>query len=222
MALYPNLIGFTMNILQRLIVKQVSFLPLLLPDQVSGVEAEDAVGGVHQVLRENQATELQSAPPGAAPTHPRLSYSLYHPSPLLLTPSLLLLPQVPPPQLRLLLDSASDLREPLLEHVQGFTEAQRQHVPGTVMEVGLSYRHRRHYPTTAGAVQRAAEGGGGRHPGGSGRWRGGEVSCPGGRGLTPGEECLGLAGGLVNWIRDMDIWNRVYVIGNEEQASSES
>ena len=35
----------------------------------------------------------------------------------------------------MLLDAAVDLREPLLEHVQGFTEAQRQHVAGTVMEV---------------------------------------------------------------------------------------
>ena len=47
-------------------------------------------------------------------------------------------PQVPPAQLRMLLDTAVDLREPLLEHVQGFTEAQRQHVPGTVMEVTCS------------------------------------------------------------------------------------
>ena len=40
--------------------------------------------------------------------------------------------QVPPTQLRLLLDSAVELREPLLEHVQGFTEAQRLHVPSQV------------------------------------------------------------------------------------------
>ena len=39
---------------------------------------------------------------------------------------------MPPTQLRLLLDSAVELREPLLEHVQGFTEAQRLHVPSQV------------------------------------------------------------------------------------------
>ena len=43
--------------------------------------------------------------------------------------------QLPPPQLRQLLSEAGDMRELLLEHVQGFTQAQRQHVPAAVMEV---------------------------------------------------------------------------------------
>ena len=91
-ALYPNLIGFTMNILQRLIVKQVWKQKMLWEGFIKCCER----------------------------TKPQ---------------SFRVLLQVPPPQLRLLLDAAVDLREPLLEHVQGFTEAQRQHVPGLVMEV---------------------------------------------------------------------------------------
>merc|ERR1719394_634686 len=43
--------------------------------------------------------------------------------------------QLPPAQLRMLLDAAPDMREPLLEHVQGFTESQRQHVPASIMQV---------------------------------------------------------------------------------------
>ena len=42
---------------------------------------------------------------------------------------------LPPPQLRLLLEAAPDMREPLLEQVQGFNESQRQHVPATIMQV---------------------------------------------------------------------------------------
>lgn len=91
-ALYPNLIGFTMNILQRLIVKQVWRQKMLWEGFIKCCER----------------------------TKPQ---------------SFRVLLQVPPQQLRLLLDTAVDLREPLLEHVQGFTESQRQHVPGSVMEV---------------------------------------------------------------------------------------
>ena len=43
--------------------------------------------------------------------------------------------QLPPAQLKMLLDSAPDMREPLLEQVQGFTESQRQHVPASIMQV---------------------------------------------------------------------------------------
>ena len=43
--------------------------------------------------------------------------------------------QLPPPQLRQLLNEAPDMRELLLEHVQGFTQSQRQHVPANIMEV---------------------------------------------------------------------------------------
>merc|ERR1712107_357883 len=91
-ALYPNLIGFTMNILQRLIVKQVWKQKMLWEGFIKCCER----------------------------TKPQ---------------SFRVLLQVPPTQLRLLLDSAVELREPLLEHVQGFTEAQRLHVPSQVMEV---------------------------------------------------------------------------------------
>ncbi len=43
--------------------------------------------------------------------------------------------QLPPAQLTALLESSPALREPLLEHVQGFTEAQRAHVSKSIMEV---------------------------------------------------------------------------------------
>jgi len=91
-ALYPNLIGFTMNILQRLIVKQVWKQKMLWEGFIKCCER----------------------------TKPQ---------------SFRVLLQLPPAQLRLLLDAASDMREPLLEHVQGFTESQRQHVPSNIMEV---------------------------------------------------------------------------------------
>lgn len=91
-ALYPNLIGFTMNILQRLIVKQVWKQKMLWEGFIKCCER----------------------------TKPQ---------------SFRVLLQLPPAQLRLLLDSAPDMREPLLEQVQGFTESQRQHVPASIMAV---------------------------------------------------------------------------------------
>ena len=42
---------------------------------------------------------------------------------------------LPPAQLRDLLDKAANLREPLLEHVQSFTESQRAHGPANIMDV---------------------------------------------------------------------------------------
>ena len=91
-ALYPNLIGFTMNILQRLIVKQVWKQKMLWEGFIKCCER----------------------------TKPQ---------------SFRVLLQLPPAQLRMLLDSAPDMREPLLEQVQGFTESQRQHVPASIMAV---------------------------------------------------------------------------------------
>jgi len=91
-ALYPNLIGFTMNILQRLIVKQVWKQKMLWEGFIKCCER----------------------------TKPQ---------------SFRVLLQLPPAQLRMLLDAAPDMREPLLEQVQGFTESQRQHVPASIMQV---------------------------------------------------------------------------------------
>ena len=91
-ALYPNLIGFTMNILQRLIVKQVWKQKMLWEGFIKCCER----------------------------TRPQ---------------SFRVLLQLPPAQLRLLLEAAPDMREPLLEQVQGFNESQRQHVPATIMQV---------------------------------------------------------------------------------------
>jgi len=91
-ALYPHLIGFTMNILQRLIVKQVWKQKTLWEGFIKCC----------------QRTKPQSYP---------------------------ILLQLPPKQLRMLLLGAADLRDPLLVHVQGFTDAQRQHVSRPVMNV---------------------------------------------------------------------------------------
>jgi len=91
-ALYPHLIGFTMNILQRLIVKQVWKQKTLWDGFIKCC----------------QRTKPQS---------------------------FTILLQLPSPQLHNLLQQAEDLRDPLLVHVQGFTEAQRQHVPAAIMSV---------------------------------------------------------------------------------------
>jgi symplekin len=89
---YPRLLGFVMNILQRLIMKQVWKTP----------KAWDGF------IRCCEKTTPQS-------------YAV--------------MLQLPPNQLRRLLDSAPDMREPLLEHVQGFTESQRAHVKPAIMGV---------------------------------------------------------------------------------------
>ena len=43
--------------------------------------------------------------------------------------------QLPPTQLGDFLNRAPNLREPLLEHVQAFTEAQRRHISANTMAV---------------------------------------------------------------------------------------
>ena len=43
--------------------------------------------------------------------------------------------QLPPAQLSALLEASPTLREPLLQHVQNFTESQRAHVGKAVVEV---------------------------------------------------------------------------------------
>ena len=60
--------------------------------------------------------------------------------------------QLPPAQLKMLLDSAPDMREPLLEQVQGFTESQRQHVPASIMQVLYNVS-----PTTEDNTDNSAE-----------------------------------------------------------------
>jgi len=92
LALYPHLQGFTMNILQRLIVKQVWKQKTLWDG----------------FIRCCQRTKPQS---------------------------FTILLQLPPPQLKQLLVDAEDLRDPLLVHVQNFTEAQRRHVSTAIMAV---------------------------------------------------------------------------------------
>merc|ERR1719474_1615127 len=92
LALYPHLMGFTMNILQRLIVKQVWKQKTLWDGFIKCC----------------QRTKPQS---------------------------FTIMLQLPSPQLHNLLQQAEDLRDPLLVHVQGFTEAQRQHVPAAIMSV---------------------------------------------------------------------------------------
>ncbi|CAB3359648.1 Hypothetical predicted protein [Cloeon dipterum] len=91
-ALYPRLIGFIMNILQRLIQKQV---------------------WKQKKVWEGFVKCCQRAMPQ----------------------SFQVLLQLPAPQLEDVFTICPDMKMPLLEHVQSFTENQRAHVPSTVMEV---------------------------------------------------------------------------------------
>uniref|UniRef100_A0A0K2TH07 Symplekin n=1 Tax=Lepeophtheirus salmonis TaxID=72036 RepID=A0A0K2TH07_LEPSM len=89
---YPKLIGFVMNILQRLIVKQVWRQKTLWDGFVKCCER----------------------------TVPQ-SYTV--------------LLQLPPTNLKDFFKNSPNMREPLLEHVQSFTESQRAHVSAAIMEV---------------------------------------------------------------------------------------
>jgi len=91
-SIYPGLVGFTMNILQRLIVKQVWKQKTLW----------DGFIKCCQRLKPQSYTVVL---------------------------------QLPPPQLNSLLQQAEDMRDPLLLHVQSFTDAQRQHLSPELMEV---------------------------------------------------------------------------------------
>jgi len=91
-SIYPGLVGFIMNILQRLIVKQVWKQKTLW----------DGFIKCCQRLKPQSFTVLL---------------------------------QLPPPQLDNLLKAAEDLRDPLLIHVQNFTDAQRQHLSAETMDV---------------------------------------------------------------------------------------
>jgi len=90
-SLYPRMAAFVMNILQRLIVKQVWKDSRLW---------DGFVRCCKHTAPQSYAVVLQ----------------------------------LPPSQLLEFLAAAPDMREPLLLHVQAFTDAQRAHVPAAVME----------------------------------------------------------------------------------------
>ncbi|CAG9771248.1 unnamed protein product [Ceutorhynchus assimilis] len=94
LASYPRLSGFVMNILQRLILKQV---------------------WKQKVIWEGFIKCCQRTKPQ----------------------SFAVLMQLPPPQLVEVLTSCPDLKVPLQEHLNTFTEAQRSHVPSGVQEIVL-------------------------------------------------------------------------------------
>ncbi|GFU50123.1 symplekin [Nephila pilipes] len=48
--------------------------------------------------------------------------------------------QLPPPQLQEVLDSCPDLREPLCQHVETFTDHQKAHIPNTTMDVLTNFK----------------------------------------------------------------------------------
>ncbi|KAK3928171.1 Symplekin [Frankliniella fusca] len=98
LAAYPNLSGFVMNILQRLILKQV------------WTQRKVWEGFIKCCQR----------------TKPQ---------------SFQVLLQLPAPQLQEVLDSCPEMRQPLLQHVQSFTDTQRSHVPQSVMDVLTGTRH---------------------------------------------------------------------------------
>lgn len=91
---YPRLSGFVMNILQRLILKQV---------------------WKHKVVWEGFIKCCQRTKPQ----------------------SFAVLVQLPAPQLTEVLTTCPELRAPLQEHLNTFTEAQRMHVPVAVQEIIL-------------------------------------------------------------------------------------
>ncbi|XP_020289521.1 symplekin isoform X2 [Pseudomyrmex gracilis] len=92
LALYPRLSGFVMNILQRLILKQVWKQPKVWEGFVKCCER----------------------------TQPQ---------------SFAVILQLPPTQLAEALRMASNLRAPLLAHIEAFTENQRAHIPQSIMDV---------------------------------------------------------------------------------------
>lgn len=98
LAAYPNLSGFVMNILQRLILKQV------------WTQRKVWEGFIKCCQR----------------TKPQ---------------SFQVLLQLPAPQLQEVLEACPEMRQPLLQHVQSFTENQRSHVPQSVMDVLTGTRH---------------------------------------------------------------------------------
>lgn len=91
LSLYPRLTGFVMNILQRLIVKQVWRQKVVWEGFIKCC----------------QRTKPQS----------------YH-----------VMLQLPPPQLSEALTVCPDMLKPLQEHVQSLTEAQRAHIPSSVLD----------------------------------------------------------------------------------------
>ncbi|XP_043799137.1 symplekin isoform X2 [Apis laboriosa] len=92
LALYPRLSGFVMNILQRLILKQVWKQPKVWEGFVKCCER----------------------------TQPQ---------------SFAVILQLPPTQLAEALKMASNLRSPLLAHVEAFAENQKAHIPQSIMDV---------------------------------------------------------------------------------------
>ncbi|KAM0726589.1 Symplekin [Formica fusca] len=92
LALYPRLSGFVMNILQRLILKQVWKQPKVWEGFVKCCER----------------------------TQPQ---------------SFAVILQLPPAQLAEALRMASNLRTPLLAHVEAFAENQKAHIPQSIMDV---------------------------------------------------------------------------------------
>ncbi|XP_071553781.1 symplekin [Temnothorax nylanderi] len=92
LALYPRLSGFVMNILQRLILKQVWKQPKVWEGFVKCCER----------------------------TQPQ---------------SFAVILQLPPAQLAEALRMASNLRAPLLAHVEAFAENQKAHIPQSIMDV---------------------------------------------------------------------------------------
>uniref|UniRef100_T1JDS4 F-box domain-containing protein n=1 Tax=Strigamia maritima TaxID=126957 RepID=T1JDS4_STRMM len=92
LSLYPRLIGFVMNILQRLILKQVW-------------KQKKVWEGFIKCCQRTKPQSFQ------------------------------VLLQLPPAQLQDVFDASPDLREPLLMHVNSFTEHQRAFIPKTIMNI---------------------------------------------------------------------------------------
>ncbi|KAL3216165.1 hypothetical protein MRX96_006377 [Rhipicephalus microplus] len=92
LSLYPRLLGFVMNILQRLIIKQVW-------------KQKKVWEGFIKCCQRTKPQSLQ------------------------------VLLQLPAEQLRNVFQVSPDLQQPLVQHVSGFTDHQRAHIPESILEV---------------------------------------------------------------------------------------
>lgn len=92
LSLYPRLLGFVMNILQRLITKQVW-------------KQKKVWEGFIKCCQRTKPQSLQ------------------------------VLLQLPAEQLRNVFQVSPDLQQPLVQHVSGFTDHQRAHIPESILEV---------------------------------------------------------------------------------------
>ncbi|XP_061142182.1 symplekin isoform X1 [Syngnathus typhle] len=130
LSMYPRLCGFVMNILSRLIVKQVRFARVsclgldLAPCGLASGRCERSHEGFFSFLLSPQVWKYPKVWEGFVKCCQRTRPQSY---------SVLL--QLPPAQLAGVFERCPEMREPLLHHVRSFTPHQQAHIPASVMAV---------------------------------------------------------------------------------------